>query len=151
NNLATRADANVEFHAQTIVEAIESQGQDKGFRVTLRTAGKPRTIEVERIIGNVGYSPDRLLYRELQVHECYASFGPMELAASLLKHAGADCLSIPAQGAATLRNPEPNFYILGAKSYGRNSNFLLRNGFDQWREVCALISGKAELDLHKKR
>jgi hypothetical protein len=80
-----------------------------------------------------------MLYRELQVHECYASLGPMNLAAALLKHAGADCLDVPAQGAQALRNPEPNFYILGAKSYGRNSNFLLRNGFAQIREVFTFI------------
>jgi hypothetical protein len=73
----------------------------------------------------------------------------MDLAAALLKHAGADCLTVPAQGAATLRNPEPNFFILGAKSYGRSSNFLLRNGFEQVREVFTLITGKADLDLYK--
>jgi thioredoxin reductase len=151
NLLATRSDANVEFHPQSVIEAAEFVGPDKGFKVTARVAGKLRTWEPDRVIGNVGYSPDRLLYRELQVHECYASLGPMDLAASLLKHAGADCLSIPAQGAAALRNPEPNFYILGAKSYGRNSNFLLRNGFEQIREVFTLITGKSELDLYKKK
>ena len=74
----------------------------------------------------------------------------MNLAAALAKHAGADCLQVPAQGAATLRNPEPNFFILGAKSYGRNSNFLLKTGFEQVRDVFALITGKKDLDLYKK-
>jgi hypothetical protein len=73
----------------------------------------------------------------------------MNLAAALLKHAGADCLTIPPQAADTLRNPEPSFYILGAKSYGRNSHFLLRNGFAQIREVFALLTGKTQLDLYK--
>lgn len=151
NMLATRADGNVEFHAQTTVEAVDSAGPDKGFKVSARVAGKPRTWDVDRIIANVGYSPDRLLYRELQVHECYASLGPMALAAALLKHAGGDCLTIPAAGAAALKNPEPHFYILGAKSYGRSSTFLLRAGFDQVREVFTLITGKPELDLYKKK
>jgi hypothetical protein len=141
NNLATRSDGNVEFHKEAVIEAIESAGADKGFRVTTRCAGQSRTWEVERMIANVGYSPDTGLYRELQVHECYASLGPMNLAAALTKHAGADCLAVPAQAADTLCNPEPNFYILGAKSYGRDSNFLLRNGFAQVREVFTLISG----------
>ncbi len=147
NTLATRTDANVEFHNQTVVEAIECAGPDRGFRVTTRCAGKSRTWEVDRVVANVGYTPETDLYRALQVHECYASLGPMNLAAALLKHAGADCTSIPALGAATLRNPEPNFYILGAKSYGRNSNFLLKNGFEQVREVFTLITGKADLNL----
>src|SRR5262249_32863352 len=132
----------VDFYPSTFVDEIDCAGQDKGFRVTVRCAGKSKTFEADRLIANIGYSPDTLLYRELQVHECYASLGPMNLAAALLKHGSADCLSIPAQGANTLKNPEPNFYILGSKSYGRNSNFLLRNGFEQIREVFTLITGK---------
>jgi hypothetical protein len=151
NTLATRTDGNVEFHNQSVIEAVETAGADKGFRVTARCAGKPRTWEADRVIANVGYGPDAGLYRELQIHECYASLGPMKLAAALLQHAGADCLSVPAQGADTLRNPEPGFFILGAKSYGRNSQFLLRTGFEQVREVFRLITGKADLDLYKKR
>jgi hypothetical protein len=148
NSLATRGDGNVEFHAQATLESLESLGQDRGFRATARCGVKTRTWDVDRIIANVGYTPDTGLYRELQIHECYASLGPMNLAAALNKHAGADCLTVPAQEANTLKNPEPNFFLLGAKSYGRNSNFLLRTGFDQIREVFTLISGK--VDLYKK-
>jgi thioredoxin reductase len=151
NTLATRADGNVEFHNQSVIDAVEWAGPDRGFRVTARCAGKPRTWDVDRVVANVGYTPDNRLYRELQVHECYASLGPMSLAAALLKHAGGDCLTVPALGAHTLRNPEPGFFILGAKSYGRDSNFLLRNGFEQVRDVFTLITGKADLDLYKKR
>ena len=151
NTFATRSDGNVEFHGNTILDAIETVGPDKGFKVRGRVAGKPMTWDVERVIANVGYSPDRGLYRELQVHECYASFGPMGLAAALLKHGDGDCLTVPSQGAAVLRTPEPNFYILGAKSYGRNSHFLLRTGFEQIRDVFTLITGKSDLDLYKKR
>jgi thioredoxin reductase len=151
NTLATRADGNVEFHPQTVVESIETAGPDRGFKVGGRSGGKVVSWEVERIIANVGYGPDGDLYRELQVHECYASLGPMNLAAALLKHAGGDCLTVPSQGAATLRNPEPNFFILGAKSYGRNSTFLLRTGFEQVRDAFTLITGKPSLDLYKSR
>ncbi len=49
-----------------------------------RVGGKLSTWEVDRVIANVGYTPDTSLYRELQVHECYASLGPMKLAAALL-------------------------------------------------------------------
>jgi cation diffusion facilitator CzcD-associated flavoprotein CzcO len=150
NTLATRVDGNVEFHPQTAIDAIESAGPDKGFRVSARSAGKPFHKEVDRIVANVGYTPDSDLYRELQVHECYASAGPMKLAAALAGQRGQDCLKQTSQGADTLRNPEPNFFVLGAKSYGRDSNFLLRVGFEQVREVFSLISGKAGLDLYKK-
>jgi thioredoxin reductase len=151
NTLATRGEGNVEFRSQAVVEAVECAGADRGLKVSARCGGRVLTWEVDRVIANVGYSPNTDLYRELQVHECYASLGPMALAAALLKHTAADCLAVPAQGAAVLRNPEPNFYVLGAKSYGRNSNFLLRTGFEQVREVFTLITGKSDLDLYKKR
>ncbi len=148
NMLATRGDGNVEFHAAAVIDAVEHAGKD-GFLVTARVGGATRTWEVERVIANVGYEPDNRLYRELQIHECYASLGPMALAAALLKHAGGDCLTVGAQGPQALKNPEPNFYILGMKSYGRSSNFLLRTGFEQVREVFTLIAGKPDLDLYR--
>ncbi len=149
NNLATRGDGNVEFHAQSFIDAVEFLGQDRGFRVTGRSAGEKKTWEVERLIANVGYTPDISLYRELQIHECYASLGPMKLADALLRQAGQDCLKQTGHGPDSLRNPEPNFYILGSKSYGRNSHFLLRIGFEQIRDVFRLITSKPELDLYK--
>jgi thioredoxin reductase len=142
NTLATRADGNVEFHPGALVQAVEGLGQDKGFRVTALVGKASRTWEVDRIVANVGFQPDTRLYRELQVHECYASQGPMKLAAALLGKSGGDCLQQKSHGPETLRNPEPNFYILGAKSYGRNSHFLLRLGFEQVRDVFALITAK---------
>jgi hypothetical protein len=149
NTLATRTDGNVEFHNQSVIEAVEG-AWDRGFKVTGRIGWRPKMWNVERIIANVGYTPDTDLYRELQIHECYASLGPMALAAALAKHSG-DCLTIPAQGPATLRNPEPNFYILGMKSYGRNPHFLLKTGFEQVRDVFTLITGRADLNLYKDR
>jgi hypothetical protein len=149
NQLATRADGNVEFHNQTTVQQIDTLGPDKGFKVTATVGSQTRTWDVDRIIANVGYTPDTSLYRELQVHECYASLGPMNLAAALARHARADCLTIPPAGAAALKNPEPNFFILGSKSYGRNSHFLLRTGFQQIRDVFTLITGQGNLDLYK--
>ena len=127
NNLATRTDANVEFHAETTVEAIEFLGPDKGFKVSCRVAGKPRTWEIDRVIANVGFSPDRNLYRELQIDESWTTLGT-----------------------AALKNPEPNFFVLGAKSFGRDASFLLRNGFEQVREAFTLITGNPSLNLYKE-
>lgn len=94
---------------------------------------------VDHLIANVGYRPDRSIYEELHVHECYASQGPIKLAAKLLGESSADCLAQASHGADVLKNPEPNFFILGSKSYGRNSNFLLRVGHQQIREVFEML------------
>lgn len=96
-------------------------------------------VEVDAIVSLTGSVGDASLYRQLQVHECYATSGPMKLAAALLSGGSADCLEQEALGAETLKNPEPNFYILGSKSYGRTNTFLLRVGWEQVDEVLTLL------------
>jgi thioredoxin reductase len=113
NNLAARGDGNVEYHPQTLIDEVTSHGPDKGFRVAARCNGKPMTWEVDRIIGNVGYLPDPALSRELHVRE----------------FAG-----------GRIAQPEPGYFVLGMKSHGRDSNFLLKRGFEQVKEVIELIA-----------
>jgi thioredoxin reductase len=108
NQLATRGDGNVEFHAQTIVTTIECAGADKGFKVHGLRAGKAMTWEADRLIANVGFVPDDALARELH-------------------------------------HPEANFFTLGVKSYGRDSRFLLRDGFEQVQETFRLFTTNAEM------
>jgi thioredoxin reductase len=151
NALATRRDANVEFHGQVVIDRIHTEGMDRGFRVEAREGSKKVVWEIERVVANLGYEPDVGLFRELQVHQCYASEGPMALAAALLKQNVTDCLQVASGGPAVLRTSEPGFFILGAKSFGRGTQFLLRTGFEQVRDCFALLTGKADLDLYKKR
>jgi hypothetical protein len=51
------------------------------------------------------------------------------------------CGSVPPHGAAELAHPEADFYIVGAKSYGRAPTFLLATGYEQVRSVVAEIAG----------
>jgi len=114
-----------------VTEALHARGGR--IAVSLRN-GSTEDVEVDRILALHGGVGDHGLYRQLQVHECYATTGPMNLAAALLGEAGdgGDCLRVAVHGAETLRTPEPGFFILGAKSYGRMSRFLLQAG---WRQV----------------
>lgn len=107
--------------------------------VTLRLSNGTE-IEADRVLAMVGYKPDAELYAELQVHQCYATQGPMKLAASLLSQSGGDCLTLETGGPETLQNPEPGFFIIGAKSYGRNSQFLLQRIDEQVRDVSGLLA-----------
>jgi hypothetical protein len=112
----------------------------EGIRVTLgRGEGDPEEVIVDRIISLTGAVGDARMYRQLQVHECYATSGPMKLAAAILSSGSEDCLTQAGHGAETLVNPEPDFYILGMKSYGRNSSFLMRVGWEQVDEVFTLL------------
>jgi hypothetical protein len=149
NSVATRSDDNVEFQGGVVIESIEFLGQDKGFKVSGRTLAGAKTWDVERIIANVGYSPDTNLCRELQIHESFANLAPMALADVLAANKSQDCLKVAGAGPDALRNPEPNFFILGAKSFGRNSNFLMRLGFEQIRDAFTILTADAKLNLYK--
>jgi thioredoxin reductase len=112
NNLATRGDGNVEYHPQTLIDEVTSHGPDKGFRVSGRTNGKATTWEVDRVIGNVGYLPEVNLTRELRVGDYVGG---------------------------NVRQPEPSYFVLGMKTFGRDSRFLLRRGHEQVQEVMRLL------------
>ncbi len=148
NHLASRTDANIEFHSGALIDSIEQMGEH-GLKVNGRLAGKERSWEVDRLIANIGYSPDNDIFRELQVQESFSTMGPKGLADVLAKYAGSESAEIPPTGAESLRTPEPNFFVLGAKSFGRNSHFFMRHGFGQVREVFTLLTGTGDLDLYK--
>jgi len=122
-------------------------------RVQLRhPSGGERAIEVDRVLALVGYRPDTSIFRELQVHLCYATEGPMSLSAAVLAadlktpgRAG-DCLSQVSHGPESLRTTEPGFFILGAKSYGRNAAFLLTIGHRQILDALSLLAAEQPLE-----
>lgn len=141
---------NVRWMQGASIAAIRFDDAAQTFSVDIESQEGEGMLAVDNIIANVGFSPDNSIYRELQVHECYASRGPMKLAAALLSESSsADCLAQTSKGPGVLKNPEPDFYIIGMKSYGKNSNFLLKIGYEQIRDVFQLISEDESLDLYQ--
>ena len=122
------------------VEGFEFNSATHRYRVTLMAGEQGRVEEVDEVVVHTGFGPDDSLYRELQVHECYATRAPMKLAAALLGAGAGDCLTTPAFGADVLASPEPAFYILGHKSYGRSPHFLLQTGYAQADDVTAALA-----------
>lgn len=136
--LARGVSDRVSCQTGVVVDSI-AEKNDR-LQVTLREReGRQRREDVDRILSLTGFSGDPRLYRQLQVHECWATSGPMKLAASLLAESSSDCLDQGNHGPDTLVNPEPNFFILGSKSYGRNSTFLMRVGWQQVDDVFSLL------------
>ena len=149
NELAKGGNPRVTYRPATLVERLTLQtGKGESFEVELRSMETRRqeTIVVDRVLAYVGYHPDNRIYRELQMHECYASMGPMKLSGALLGSSSADCLANESHGADVLVNPEPNFFVLGSKSYGKNSNFLIRIGLEQVRDVFGSLEKTSAVD-----
>lgn len=148
-NLAARSDRpGITCLRGAAIESIFASRAKETFEVTLKENETLKMLSVDHVIANVGYGPDNSIYRELQVHECFASRGPMNLAAALLAESSTDCLTQQSPGPDTLKNPEPNFYIIGNKSYGRNPTFLLRVGISQIVEIFSLIMKDPNFDLN---
>jgi NADPH-dependent 2,4-dienoyl-CoA reductase/sulfur reductase-like enzyme len=134
--LAAGLSAAVEAVPGARVEGLRRNGG--GVHVTLRRPdGGREELLADRILSLTGYVGDHGLHRQLQVHQCYATEGPMKLSAALLGAAGggADCLAPAGHGVDVLKNPEPGFFLLGSKSYGRHSTFLMRAGWQQVDDV----------------
>lgn len=124
-----------------------------GFSTTaLREAGGQIVLEgetgdttrrlkpVDRIVVATGQRPNLDLTRELRLEldpwlESTKALGP------LIDPNVHSCGSVPPHGHRELAHPEPGFYTVGVKSYGRAPTFLLLTGYEQVRSVVAATAG----------
>ena len=104
---------------------------------------------IDEIIACTGQRPDLDMTRELRLEldpwlEGVKALGP------LIDPNLHSCGSVPPHGHRELSHPEPGFYTIGVKSYGRAPTFLLLTGYEQARSVVAAIAGDLEAadDVH---
>jgi hypothetical protein len=107
------------------------------------SSGDRELPPVDRIVVATGFRPDLGLARELRLAIDPATEAPATLA-PLIDPNVHSCGSVPPHGEAELRHPEPGFYVVGMKSYGRAPTFLLRTGYEQVRSVVAALAGDLE-------
>jgi thioredoxin reductase len=105
------------------------------------TAGGERELgPADRVVVATGQRPDLDLTRELRLDldpwlESARSLGP------LIDPNLHSCGSVPPHGHRELAHPEPGFYTVGVKSYGRAPTFLMLTGYEQSRSVAAALAG----------
>jgi hypothetical protein len=106
---------------------VEALSLDNAGRFQVEVSGEQNGIfTFDRIIAGVGHRPARELTAELQV-----SLDPIT------------------EAATSLLQPEPNLYILGAKSFGRKHEGLrIADGLRQVVEVFKIIGDRETLDLY---
>ena len=117
--------------------------RQEGERVMLEgeTEEGIRTLgPVDRIVVATGQRPDLAMARELRLEldpwlESAKALGPM------IDPNLHSCGSVPPHGHRELSHPEPGFYTVGIKSYGRAPTFLMMTGYEQVRSVAAAIAG----------
>lgn len=146
----------VEARRLTLIRSVrlEAVRLDNGrIEVSGRRSGEPFVLAgLDRIVVATGQRPDLAVARELRLSidpalECVTALGP------LIDPNEHSCGTVRPHGAKELAHPEPGFYIVGSKSYGRAPTFLLATGYEQARSVAAMLAGdveaatRVELDL----
>jgi len=115
---------------------------DGRLRVTGAPAGgtEPVIDGIDRIVCAAGARPDLSLARELRVrHDPWLE--STDALAPLIDPNEHSCGTVRPHGHRELAHPEPGYYVVGAKSYGRAPNFLLATGYEQVRSVAAALAG----------
>ncbi|MCE4535672.1 arsenic resistance N-acetyltransferase ArsN2 [Pelomonas sp. P7] len=142
----------LEFFGGLRIDRVERMGDR--LRVSgLDAQGQPVAVEdIDEIVCATGQRPDLSLTAELRLKldpwlESTEALGP------LVDPNLHSCGTVRPHGHRELAHPEPGFYTVGVKSYGRAPTFLMATGFEQARSVVAALAGdlaaadRVELEL----
>lgn len=128
----------IEVVTDFMVESLYNDSEG----ITLKD-GKKKLRGFDRLIVNTGSRPKFEMHQELR-YEADAITEAVPALAGLIDPNLHSCGTVEAHGEKELRQPEPHFYIVGAKSYGRAPTFLMATGYEQVRSVVAYLAGDFE-------
>ena len=111
-----------------------------GLRVLAADTSKPPIEDIDQIIASTGSRPDLGIGRELRLR-LDPWLESTDALAPLIDPNLHSCGTVRPHGHRELAHPEPGFYAIGAKSYGRVPNFLMATGYEQARSVVAALAG----------
>lgn len=115
-----------------------------GIQVEGEWNGKIQTISnIDEIISNTGSRPNLDIIREIRT-DLDSSLESVFDLADLIDPNIHSCGTVRPHGEEELRHPEKDFYIVGAKSYGRAPTFLMATGYEQVRSIVAYLDGDFE-------
>lgn len=142
--LGRRAQSAVEDDLVGLVTGFRTERIEITEQGTILTDEDDRALEpADQVVVLTGFRPDLSILSELRLALDARLQAPVRIAADIDPNIHS-CGSVRATGAADLVQPEPNFYIVGAKSYGRAPTFLALTGYEQVRSVVAELAGDHE-------
>ncbi|MFC5828638.1 FAD-dependent oxidoreductase [Nonomuraea insulae] len=145
--LGTRLHALVESGRITLLAGFYTHrvtADGDGVEVVSRDpSGAEQTITVDRIVSATGYRPDHSIASELRL-DLDPVLGSTRALAPLIDPNQHSCGTVPPHGVDELAHPEPGYFAVGVKSYGRAPTFLMATGYEQARSVVAAIAGDWE-------
>src|SRR5699024_10725116 len=117
--------------------------------VQATTPAGPTELNVDVLVPATGFRPDLDILSELRLELDPAVEAPRQLGPQIDPEFHS-CGSVQPHGERILAHPEPGFYIVGMKSYGRAPTFLMATGYEQVRSIAAALAGyqQAADDVH---
>jgi NADPH-dependent 2,4-dienoyl-CoA reductase/sulfur reductase-like enzyme len=106
----------------------------------LEVGGGRERVKADLVVAATGFRPDLGIGRELRLGVDPALESTAALA-PLIDPNVHSCETVPPHGAGELAHPEPGWFTVGTKSYGRAPTFLLATGYEQVRSVAAHLAG----------
>jgi hypothetical protein len=103
-------------------------------------AGTERVLRADRVVAATGYRPDHGIAGELRL-DLDPILASTRTLAPLIDPNHHSCGTVPPHGVDELAHPEPGYYAVGMKSYGRAPTFLMATGYEQVRSVTAALAG----------
>lgn len=142
--LGLRAKAAVDAGLAELVTGFRTDRVETGDGRAVLVAEDGRALgPADQVVVLTGFRPDLTFLSEVRLDLDHRLQAPRAIAADVDPNVHS-CGSVRATGAADLAQPEPGFYIVGAKSYGRAPTFLALTGYEQVRSVVAELAGDHE-------
>ncbi|WOO98333.1 FAD-dependent oxidoreductase [Micrococcus terreus] len=113
---------------------------DQGLTVHASIPAGDRDLAVDLLVPATGFRPELGMLSELRLELDPAVEAPRQLG-PLIDPEFHSCGSVAPHGEKMLAHPEPGFYLVGMKSYGRAPTFLMATGYEQVRSIAAALAG----------
>ncbi|HWG98262.1 MAG TPA: flavoprotein, partial [Pilimelia sp.] len=103
-------------------------------------AADGRALTADRVVAATGFRPDHTIADELRL-DLDPALGCTRALAPLIDPNEHSCGTVRPHGVDELTQPEPGYYPVGMKSYGRAPTFLMATGYEQVRSIAAALAG----------
>jgi hypothetical protein len=138
--LGTNTRRHVEAGTVTLVTGFRTASIEGGV---LAAEDGRELPAADRVLVLTGFRPDLSFVSSLHLDLDPHLEAPTRIAAEIDPEHHS-CGSVRATGASDLAHPEKEFYLVGAKSYGRAPTFLALTGYEQVRSIAAELAGDHE-------
>jgi len=141
--LGSRVDRLVASGVVSVVDSFEIsrlESTGSGVRLVGARRGEPALMDADLVVNATGFRPDLDMLREIRLELDDIVEAPRRLA-PLIDPNVHSCGTVEPHGFRVLTHPEPGFFVVGMKSYGRAPTFLLATGYEQVRSITAWLDG----------